>query len=130
MAAQLARSVPPPARDVIQFTIERGDQPWSVRELASSLGIPRKTLDRRLAKAITLTARELIGWSRLIALAMRLESSAASADAIAAELRFASPSAMRNLLQRYAGLTPTEVRTQGGSEHLFSRLRTELRRRS
>src|SRR5262245_6977447 len=83
MAAQLAREVPPNARDAVQYVIEHGDQPSSVRELAAALGIPRKTLDRRLAKAIPLTARELIGWARLIALAMRLESSKTSADSIA-----------------------------------------------
>jgi transcriptional regulator GlxA family with amidase domain len=128
MAAQLARDVPSTAQEVVQFAIDHGDSPWSVRQLAASLGVPRKTLDRRLAKAITLTARELIGWARLIALAIRLESSTMSADGIAIELRFASPSAMRNLLQRYAGLTPTELRQRGGSEYLYGRLRAELRR--
>jgi AraC-like DNA-binding protein len=128
MAVQLARAVPDGARDAVQFTIEHGDSPWSVRQLAASLGLPRKTLDRRLARAIALTARELIGWARLIALAIRLESSTMSADSIADELRFASPSAMRNLLQRYAGLTPTELRQRGGSEYLFGRLRSELGR--
>jgi transcriptional regulator GlxA family with amidase domain len=128
MAAQLARDVADGARDVVQFAIEHGDSPSSVRQLAAALGLPRKTLDRRLARTISLTARELIGWARLIALAIRLESSTLSADAIATELRFASPSAMRNLLQRYAGLTPRELRQRGGSEYLYGRLRAELGR--
>lgn len=130
MAAQLARDVPEAARDAVQFTIENGDHPRSVRQLAASLGLPRKTLDRRLARTIALTARELLGWARLIALAIRLETSTMSADAIATELRFASPSAMRNLLQRYAGLTPTELRQRGGSEYLYGRLRAELGRKA
>lgn len=127
MAAQLAAAVPPAARDAVQFAMEHGDTPWSVRDRAAQLGVPRKTLDRRLAKTITLTARELIGWARLIALAFRLESSTMSADSIASDLHFASPSAMRNLLQRYAELTPTELRQRGAPEQLFSRLRAELR---
>jgi AraC-like DNA-binding protein len=83
-------------------------------------------MDRRLSKAIRLSARQLIGWGRLLALSMQLEDTVAAVDAIAHELQFSSPSALRNLLQRYAGLTPTELRRLGGSAHLVTRLTTAL----
>jgi AraC-like DNA-binding protein len=128
MSVTLAGLVPPPVQAAAGSAIERGHRPRSVRQLAAAVGVPRKTLDRRLGKAIRLTARQLIGWGRLLAAAMCLENPSATVSAVTAELEFASPSALRNLLQRYAGLTPTQLRQRGGADHLFDRLRKEIER--
>jgi AraC-like DNA-binding protein len=46
---------------------------------------------------------------------------------VAEELAFASPSALRNLLQRYARMTPTELRRAGGTEHMVNAMMAALR---
>lgn len=126
IAAYLARGVATPSREVVRSAIAHGNRPRSVRELAASIGVPRKTMDRRLSKSLALTARQLVGWGRLIAVAMRLEAPAATVEAAAHELGFASPSALRNLLSRYTGLTPTELRNGGGVEYLVKQLAQAL----
>jgi AraC-like DNA-binding protein len=123
----LAKDLPVSAQDVVRRAIDQGDAPQSVLQLAGAIGVPRKTMDRRLSKAIPLTARQLIAWGRLLAAAMQLEESTDPVDCISNELEFSSPSALRNLLQRYAAVTPTELRQRGGSAYLLERLSEALR---
>ena len=109
------------------FAVEQGDRPRSVSELAAAVGIPRKSLDRQLAGTIPVTARELLTWGRLIAVSMRIADPAVTISRVADELAFASPSALRNLLQRYARLTPTELRRAGSTEHMVNAMVAALR---
>ncbi|HYV97982.1 MAG TPA: AraC family transcriptional regulator [Gemmatimonadaceae bacterium] len=126
MAAALASAAAPNVQIAVRLAIEGGEQPRSVIQLAASVGVPRKTLDRWIGNATSLTPRQLLGWCRLLAAALYLDSHATTVAAAADELRFASPSALRNLLQRYAGVTPTELRSRGGADMVFRRLRDQL----
>jgi AraC-like DNA-binding protein len=127
IAERVARVVPAPIRHIVRFAVEQGDRPRSVSELAAAVGIPRKSLDRQLAGTIPVTARELLTWGRLIAVSMRLADPAITTSRIADELEFASPSALRNLLQRYARITPTELRRAGCAEHMVNAMVAALR---
>jgi AraC-like DNA-binding protein len=121
-AARCASWAPLGARDAIRYAIEHGHTPRSVRDLAMALGVPRKTLDRRLSRVSPLTARQAIGWGRLIATAIQLDPPTATVASVAAELEFTSATALRNLLQRYTGMTPTELRNAGGLSSLLAML--------
>ncbi|HKS07081.1 MAG TPA: AraC family transcriptional regulator [Gemmatimonadaceae bacterium] len=127
IAERVARVVPGSVRHIVRFAVEQGDRPRSVSELAAAVGIPRKSLDRQLAGTIPVTARELLTWGRLIAVSMRLTDPSVTTSRIAEELAFASPSALRNLLQRYARLTPTELRRAGCTEHMVNAMVAALR---
>lgn len=127
IAERVARVVPASVRHVVRYAVEHGDRPRSVTQLAAAVGIPRKSLDRRLAENTRVTARALLTWGRLIAVAMRLADPTVNGSRVARDLRFASPSAMRNLLQRYAKLTPTELRRAGGTEPLVAMLVAKVR---
>lgn len=126
-AARCASWAPTAARDAVRYAIEHGHTPRSVRDLASALGVPRKTLDRRLSRVSPLTARQAIGWGRLIATAIQLDAPTATVASVAADLEFTSATALRNLLQRYTGMTPTELRAAGGLESLLGMLHVTFR---
>lgn len=125
-AARCARSAPDETREAVRHAVQHGHRQMSVRQLADALGVPRKTLDRRFARTCAMTVRQLLGWGRLIAAAMQLEAHGATVGSAARDLRFPSASSLRNLLQRYCRLTPTELMASGGAEYLVERLRESL----
>ena len=122
VAERVAQLVTGAVRGAVQSAIEHGDRPRRVYELAASIGVRRKTLDRRLFRASAPSAEQLIAWGRLVAAAMFLQRGESSIGGVTRELHFASPCAFRNLLKRYAGLTPSQLREPGGADHLFARL--------
>jgi AraC-like DNA-binding protein len=97
-------------------------RPLDVERIARDLGVTRKTLWQRCQNKHALSPRELLGWCRVLAVAFALEDLGRSVDSIAVELEFPSPSAMRNLLQRYVGLTATELRSHGASAFVVAKL--------
>ena len=129
-ADRIAATVPERVREAVRYAVAHGDQPRSVTALSVAIGTPRKSLDRRLSQELPMTARQLLMWGRLISAAMRMEASACTVLAAAGDLSFASPSALRNLLQRHAGMTPTELLRNGGSAHLVQLLTKRLARAS
>lgn len=55
----------------------------------------------------------MLGWCRLLAAAVLLEDRGRPVDHIALELDFPSGAAFRNMLKRYTGLSPAELRARG-----------------
>ena len=128
MADQLARLVPYPVRLAVRCAIEHGDRRRAIDDLAASMGIARKALDRRLRVAAAPSAEQLIGWGRLLAAAMCFEDPAMSVNAVACELAFPSTCSLRNLLRRYVGIKPSQLRHNGGANYLLGRMRAALLR--
>ena len=120
-AAVCAALMPDAAREALRYAIENGDRRMGVPHLAASIGRPRKSLDRHLAISSPLSAREIIVWGRLMAIAIELDDPGVTVAAIAPELRFTSASSLRNLLQRHTGLTPSELRARGGLREILAR---------
>jgi len=126
LAAECAALAPDSARDMVRVAFENGDRPLAVLQLAASLGVPRKTLDRRLLRRSPLTPRRALVWGRLAAIAIALEDHETTVAAVASSLQFTSPTALRNMLQRYTGLTPTELRAAGGLDAISTRIQAIL----
>ena len=122
MADEVLRLVsarlPAGARDTLTFFLRHAADSGSVTAAAAALGVDRKTLWNRLAAVRLPPPSELSAWSRLLIAARRLDAPGRAADQVALELNFPSGSAFRNMLRRYTGLTPTELRARGGSRHL------------
>jgi AraC-like DNA-binding protein len=127
IAERVADVVPGRVRGIVYFALAQGHLRRSVSELAAALGMPRKSLDRRLSDTTTVSARELLGWGRIIALSVRLTGSLDNTAVVSDELQFASPSALRNMVHRYARLTPTDLRRPGTTNELVERLISVLK---
>jgi AraC-like DNA-binding protein len=72
------------------------------------------TLREHLKAAGLPPVNKLIVWVRLFHAARLLDSPARTVENVALVLEYPSVSALRNQLQRYAGVTPQEVRERGG----------------
>lgn len=110
----VARVLSPGLWPLARLALEREGAPLSVPEAARALGVHRKTLWIQCRRHGVESAQVLLMWCRVIAAAWTLRTRASSVDAVAQELEFASPTALRNAIRRYLGVTATELRLQGG----------------
>ena len=110
----------------LTYCLEHGRRAISVPEAAAALWVHRKTLVDRLAAAGFPTPSAMIAWCRLILAARLLEDPGRSVEQVALLLDFPSGAALRNMLKRYTGLAPGEIRENGGMRCVLHVLRHEL----
>jgi AraC-like DNA-binding protein len=124
--AAVAAEVPEPARVVVEYCLRHGRKALTVDDLARALGMHRKTLWGRLGRAGLPSPERVINWARLLHAAQRLETTDTPLSRVAAEYEYGTPGALRNMLQRYANLTPAVVKRPGGFEAVLATFRAGL----
>lgn len=82
----------------------------NVSDLASALALSPKTLARRVDAAIGVSPVKFIQRRRILHAAHLIESTSMSIDAIAAEVGYQDATALRKLIKRELGTTPTALR--------------------
>ena len=122
----IAPLVPPSVVPFLRYSLEHARQTVTVADVAAALGVHRKTLVDRLATAGLPTPSAMIGWCRLTLAAQMLEDPGRSVEQIALLLDFSSGASLRNMLKRYTGLSPREVRENGGLRCVLHVLRQVL----
>lgn len=110
---ELAAFVPPDALPLLRYCLEHAATAPTVPELARALGVSRQTLAARLRAAALPSPRELAVWCRLLLAAELLAGAGRSVEEASLTLDFPSSNAFRNVLRRYAGVGPSEVRGAG-----------------
>lgn len=120
--------VPPNVAPMIRYCLENGRRPLTVEEVASALGVHRKTLVDRLSSAGLPAPSAIISWCRLLVSARMLEDPARTVEQVALLLDFPSSTSMRNMVKRYTGLRTTEVRENGGLRCVLHAFKGELLR--
>lgn len=124
--AELAAVVPEPARVVVEYCLTHARQAPTVADVARALGMHRKTLCARLVRAGLPSPQGVIGWCRLLHAAHMMEDVSRPLEHIALQLEFSSAASLRNMLHRYTGLRPNEVRQNGGFVCVLHALRRAL----
>ncbi len=109
----IAPMTPDRVRPIVAYGLKHAHQALTVDGVARALGLHRKTLAERCSLAGTLPPQQMLGWCRLLAAAVLLEDRGRLVDHIALELDFPSGGAFRNMLKRYTGLSPAELRAKG-----------------
>jgi len=85
----------------------------TITAVCEHLNIHRQTPQTWCRKEGFLRAEELLIWSRLLFTGALLELTSRTLESIANELEYASPTALRNQLKSYTGLTATQIRERG-----------------
>lgn len=111
---------------MVQYSLENGRRAISVEEVADALNVHRKTLVDRLSGSHLPTPSALIAWCRLITAARLLEDPGRSVEQVALILDFPSGTSMRNMMKRYTGLRPGEIRENGGVRCVLHALKRTL----
>ncbi len=121
MADVAALALPPTAQRLVHTFLEAADRPLAVDAVASAIGIHRRTLFARTGSVGLPNPRDLAAWCRLLTAARQLDDEGVTVERVAANLDFPSANALRNLLRRHAGLSPSTLRTAGGYAELRRR---------
>ena len=124
----LRGEIPSIAHGILAYFLEHAGDPPTVAGAAEALGLHRKTLVNRMAKAHLPPPSALIAWARLLAAARLLEDAGRSVEQTAHVLNYESPNALRNMLKRHTGLRPREVRDRGGLRCVLELFRSALSR--
>lgn len=124
---QVAADVPVPLRPLVHAALARATGPISVTEIADALGVHRKTIWSQCRRHGAGSAQGVLTWCRLLAAAHALGSSARPIDAIAEDLAFASPTALRNSIRRHLRTTASALRAGEGERIACDGFREWLR---
>jgi AraC-like DNA-binding protein len=104
---------------LLRHLLSRVHQPLSPAAAARLYHSHERTLRGHLRCAGLPPINSLIVWFRLLHAAHLLQDSARSIENVALRLEFASVNSFRNQLQRYAGVSPSELRVRGGFQYLL-----------
>jgi len=110
---QIARLLPPAVQPMVEAVLARPDVITNVGALADAMSVHRKTLFNRCHQASFLPPAELMTWARLALVGFYLDNTGCTIETIAADLSFASDTALRNTIKRYVGQRATEIRKTG-----------------
>lgn len=123
---ELQQLVPQAAWPFVSWCLTRAQAPISIGAAAEALGLDRRTLTRRLGRAGLPHPRRIAGWCRVIAAARLLDEPIYTLERVALLLDFPSGTALRNMLRRYTGLRPREIRENGGARCVMHLFRCEI----
>jgi AraC-like DNA-binding protein len=115
------------ARDALLLAVTRAHERLSPERFAKLLGLPRRTVSGRLARAGFPSAQRLLTWGRLIVAGHMLEDQRRSAGRVARALEFPSGGAFRNTCQRYLRASPQEIRERGGAAFVIRTMLGQVR---
>lgn len=118
--------LPTPLHPFIKFCIANPQNAHTVGEVASALGVNRKTLVNYCARASLPPPASLLAWCRLLLAAHYLGTTTRTVEKIALQLDFPSDTSLRNLIKRYTGVRALELKTRGGTLFVLGRMRDTL----
>jgi transcriptional regulator GlxA family with amidase domain len=104
----------PQLRQAEQWLRTRLHKPVRITELAAALNLTPRTLARRFEQALGLTPLQFVQRLRIEHALYLLQSSSQTLEAIALQVGYAEPNALRRLLVRELGVTPAQFRRQAG----------------
>jgi AraC-like DNA-binding protein len=132
-AAQIMRAiasdVPAVLEPLFEFCLAYPERATSVQTVAHVLGVHRKTLVNYCAQASLPPPGAILAWCRLLLVGHFLETPSRTVEGIALRVEFASATALRNMLRRYTGLRPQQVREHGGLRCVVDAFRRSLAER-
>ncbi len=122
----IASDIPGPLLPMFEFCLAYPERATSVQAVAHVLGVHRKTLVNYCAQASLPPPGAVLAWCRLFLVGHFLETPSRTVEGIALRVEFASASALRNMLRRYTGLRPQQVRERGGLGCVVDAFRSSL----
>lgn len=117
---------PPALHRFVRVVLGAPTSVKSVDDAARELGVHRRTLVNQAKRALLPAPGELLMWLRALLAAHYLTTTAQTVEAIAEELDFPTPTALRHLFRRYLGLRATDVRVQGGAPVVIRAMATHF----
>lgn len=123
----LPRTLSARGRTVLETVAHIAAQGGHVPELASALGIYKRTVPRWCAAAGVPEPRRMFTWIRLLLAADLLDNPARTIENVARVTGFASAASLKSTSKAFTGLAPSDLRVRGAFDAVASLARTEFR---
>ena len=127
MIAVSAGLVPPEVRSYLTHCAWRATTIRTARTAAADVGVPYRTLARRLRSAGLPSPKVLLDWCRLLHAAWQVERTRENRDMVARKSGFSSGDVLARRLRLYAGLSWTMLRERIGFDKLLTMFEAMLR---
>jgi AraC-like DNA-binding protein len=128
---QLESRLPGRLRPFVEYCLTNPEQAHSVDEVARALGVHRKTLVNYCRLEGYPAPGAVIAWCLILLTVGLLAAPGVTVERIALQLNFSSATALRNMVKRYTGQRPAQLRTRTALVELCARfVGTEGRRSS
>lgn len=118
---ELEGRLPVRIRPLVEYCLTNPEQAHSVDAVARSLGVHRKTLANHCRAEGFPAPGAVIAWCLILLTAGLLASPGVTVERIGQQLNFPSATGLRNMLKRYTGLRPAELRTPAALTTLCAR---------
>ncbi len=115
MALSFVAGLPPTITEIDRWIRSNIARPFSIGELAHSVGMSPRTLDRRIRKATGQGPSRLVQKIRAEQAAHFLQTSSLSLGEISEAVGYTDVSTLRRLLRRFVGCSPSELRRQSAA---------------
>lgn len=106
-------SLPGVLAGFVDVVVRRPRELHRVADVSMALKIPRQTLGRWCRAQRYIRPEELLVWARIFLVVTLLETTSRTLESIADELCYGSPTALRNRIRQYTGMTATQIRGGG-----------------
>ena len=103
--------LPVRVRALVEYCLTNPEQAHSVDGVARALGVNRKTLVNHCRAEHFPAPGAVVAWCLILLAAGMLAARGVTVERIALQLNFPSATALRNMLKRYTGRRPAELRT-------------------
>jgi AraC-like DNA-binding protein len=123
---ELGTLLPGRLRAVAQHCLQHPRESRSVSAVAESLGLNRRTLVNYCRATHFVTPGALISWCQLLLASYYLRSGVVSVATVARYLDIPSATGLRNMLKRYTGFRPCDLRCDEGVQRVLTQLRASL----
>lgn len=120
------RHAPRQLVSLFDYLAHAATRPITVEQAAKGVRVPRRTLGDQLKRHGLPPMERLIGWMRLLHAMWKLDGQGRTVDSVASELQFKSGSALRHMVKRYTGKTPSEIWSLGGFTWLLGQFERTL----
>lgn len=117
----LGEALPPRMRPIIEYCLTNPEQAHSVDAVARALGVNRKTLVNHCRAAGFPPPGAVVAWCLILLTTGLLATPGVTVERVAIQLNFPSATALRNMLKRYTGLRPGDLRTANALDELCAR---------
>jgi AraC-like DNA-binding protein len=114
----LGSRLPPRIRPLVEYVLANPEDAHSVERVARALGVHRRTLAYHCRAAGFLPPGAVIAWCLLLLTVGLLVVPGVTVERIALQLNFPSATALRNMLKRYTGRRPNDLRSRNALAEL------------
>lgn len=125
---ELEPLIPADLRSMAEVTLTHPEVVKNIPTLAVALEVHPRTLHNRCARAGFVSPGDLLAWCRLALVAYHLDGPPCTMQALALEVSYPSPTALRNTLKRYTGFTARTLRERGAVSTVIAAFARRLAR--